>query len=211
MLHGRRYQSIIAASIYTSTHTINPITFIIILNIPNKSTRTQTHTHKKQQYTKMFPRKGSKDYSKISLDDFSDDDSDEEYGGGGHRRNNNNKSNRVGYHGNNGTSSNNDDFVQQSVMNQQQLMKKQDEGLDFLSQSAERLGQMSLEISDELNQQNKMLDDMENDLDNTAEELDLVTRKTKEFIKISGGEKNCMVIMILSIIILVLLFFLIYG
>ena len=150
----------------------------------------------------MYPRKGSKDYSKVSLDDFSDDDSDDGRVGYGHNG---------GGRGGGGTGSGSDnDFVQQSLRTQQQLLKKQDEGLDFLSQSAERLGQMSLEISDELGQQNKMLDSMETDLDRASEELDLVTQKTKEFIKQAGGEKNCIIIMVLSIVVLILLFLIIY-
>jgi hypothetical protein len=89
-------------------------------------------------------------------------------------------------------------------------LKKQDEGLDFLSQSAERLGQMSMGISEELGHQNKVLESMETDLDDAAEELDLVTQKTRDFIKMSGGTKNCVLIMTLSIVALVLLFLVIY-
>ena len=90
-------------------------------------------------------------------------------------------------------------------------MKKQEEGLDFLSQSAERLGQMSMEISDELGHQNQILDSMETDLDGAAEELDLVTAKTREFINLSGGTRNCVVILSLTIVALILLFLVIYA
>ena len=155
----------------------------------------------------MYPRKGSKDYSKVSLDDFSDDDSDDGRVGYGHNGSGRGGGGRSG--GGSGSGSDND-FVQQSLRTQQQLLKKQDEGLDFLSQSAERLGQMSLEISDELGQQNKMLDSMETDLDRASEELDVVTQKTKEFIQQAGGEKNCIIIMVLSIVVLILLFLIIY-
>ena len=92
----------------------------------------------------------------------------------------------------------------------QELLRKQDEGLDMLSASVERLGQMSMGISEELGQQNKMLESMETDLDDAGEELDMVTRKTKEFIKMTGGEKNCMVILSLGLIALVLFFLIIY-
>lgn len=89
-------------------------------------------------------------------------------------------------------------------------MKKQDEGLDMLSASVARLGEMSMNISDELGQQNKMLDAMEMDLDEAGEELDLVTRKTKELIRTAGGKKNCMVILLLSVVALILFFLIIY-
>jgi t-SNARE complex subunit (syntaxin) len=90
-------------------------------------------------------------------------------------------------------------------------MEKQDQGLDMLSVSVERLGQLSLGISEELGQQNKMIDSMETDLDVAAEDLDLVTRKTKEFIKQAGGTKNCVVIMSLSIVALILFFLILYA
>mmetsp|Transcript_63676 Transcript_63676/g.183152 ORF Transcript_63676/g.183152 Transcript_63676/m.183152 type:complete len:132 (-) Transcript_63676:30-425(-) len=97
------------------------------------------------------------------------------------------------------------------VRNQQELMRQQDEGLDMLSASVLRLGEMSMGISEELGQQNKMLDSMETDLDDAADNLDMVTRSTKEFIKQAGGEKNCIIIIALTIVALVLFFFLIYG
>jgi t-SNARE complex subunit (syntaxin) len=90
-------------------------------------------------------------------------------------------------------------------------MEQQDQGLDMLSVSVERLGQLSLGISEELGQQNKMIDSMETDLDTAAEDLDLVTRKTKEFIKQAGGTKNCIVIMSLSAVALVLFLLVLYS
>eukprot|EP00339_Tiarina_fusa_P028431 CAMPEP_0116996486 /NCGR_PEP_ID=MMETSP0472-20121206/272_1 /TAXON_ID=693140 ORGANISM="Tiarina fusus, Strain LIS" /NCGR_SAMPLE_ID=MMETSP0472 /ASSEMBLY_ACC=CAM_ASM_000603 /LENGTH=131 /DNA_ID=CAMNT_0004695115 /DNA_START=313 /DNA_END=708 /DNA_ORIENTATION=- len=129
----------------------------------------------------VFGKKGSKEYSKVSLDDFSDDSSN-----GG------------------------DDFVESGIRTQQELLRKQDEGLDMLSASVERLGQMSMGISEELGHQNNMLEAMETDLDEAGDDLDMVTRKTKEFIKMSGGERNCMVIVALSLIALVLFFLILY-
>lgn len=103
-----------------------------------------------------------------------------------------------------------DDHVQRGIRANQQLMRKQDEGLDILATSVERLGQLSMGISEELGQQNKMLDSMETDLDTAGENLDLVTRKTQEFIKRAGGTKNCIVIMSLSVVALILFFLIIY-
>mmetsp|Transcript_12158 Transcript_12158/g.33477 ORF Transcript_12158/g.33477 Transcript_12158/m.33477 type:complete len:135 (-) Transcript_12158:1197-1601(-) len=131
-----------------------------------------------------FNRAGSrsKEYDRVSLEEFSDDDSND---------------------GNN-------DFVQSSIKNQQELMKQQDQGLDFLATSVNRLHEMSMGISDELNEQNNMLDAMETDLDEAGEELDMVTRRTKEFIQQAGGTKNCVIIVSLSLIALVLFFLVIY-
>jgi len=127
----------------------------------------------------MFNNKKGSDYSQVNLDDFSDD-----------------------------SSNGDDDFVSGSIRNQQELMRKQDEGLDILSASVARLGEHAMSISDELGQQNQMLDAMETDLDTAGEELDLVTRKTNELIRSAGGKKNCMLIASLSVVALVLFFLL---
>jgi len=132
----------------------------------------------------MFGKQNGKkvDYRKVSLDEFSDDSSNE----GG------------------------DDFASNSINRQQQLFREQDQGLEMLGQSAERLGQMSMAINEELGLQNKMLDEMESDLDEAHENLDFVTRKTKEFIEKSGGTKNCILIVALSVVALILFFLILY-
>lgn len=89
-------------------------------------------------------------------------------------------------------------------------MKMQDAGLDALSESVMRLGEMSNNISEELGQQNKMLESMETDLDTAGEELDIVTRSTKQLIAQSGGKQTFCLIVTLSIVVLILLFLIIY-
>lgn len=92
----------------------------------------------------------------------------------------------------------------------QMQLQRQDEGLEMLSQSAERLGKMSMSISEELGQQNKMLDEMDDDLDTAGENLDIVTRKTKDFIEKAGGTKNFLIILGLSVVVFVLILLIIY-
>ena len=48
-----------------------------------------------------------------------------------------------------------DDFIQREIRQQQLMMRQQDEGLEMLGQSAERLSQISMGIHEELGQQNK--------------------------------------------------------
>mmetsp|Transcript_37325 Transcript_37325/g.42655 ORF Transcript_37325/g.42655 Transcript_37325/m.42655 type:complete len:133 (+) Transcript_37325:150-548(+) len=97
-----------------------------------------------------------------------------------------------------------DDFIQEHIRKQKLQMSRQDEGLELLAQSAERLGVMSTTITQELDYQNQMLDDIEEDLDATTDNLDLVTRKTREMIQKSGGKRNCIIIVALSGIVLLL-------
>lgn len=126
--------------------------------------------------------KKSKRYSQVPLDEFSDDSSD----GGG------------------------DGFMTRSMQNQKLQMQQQDQGLEMLSQSAARLGELSMGIHEELNQQNQMLDDVDNDLEDAGENLDMITRKTKDLIEKSGGKGNCMLILCLALVCLVLFLLILY-
>lgn len=89
-------------------------------------------------------------------------------------------------------------------------MQKQDQGLEMLSQSAERLGQLSMGIHDEIHQQNNMLNEMDNDLETAGENLDIITKKTKEMIEKSGGKNNCLLILCLSITAIILFLLILY-
>ena len=80
----------------------------------------------------------------------------------------------------------------------------------MLSQSADRLGGMALTISEELGQQNQMLDDMQEDLDLASDNLDIVTKKTKELIEKSGGQKTFCLIIGLILVVIILIFLILY-
>jgi hypothetical protein len=56
----------------------------------------------------------------------------------------------------------------------------------------------------------RMLDDMEHDLDKASTRLDIVTAKTRELIKRSGGVKYFLIIVVLTLVMLVLFFLVIY-
>lgn len=140
--------------------------------------------------------KKKKNYSQLDLQDFSDDESDD-----GRRR----QSNFRDEYDDTGNEAS--DYIR----NQQVMMQMQDAGLDALSESVMRLGEMSTNISEELGQQNKMLDAMETDLDDAGDQLDIVTRSTKQLIAKSGGMSTFCLIAGLSIVVLVLLFLIIYG
>ena len=55
-----------------------------------------------------------------------------------------------------------------------------------------------------------MLDEMDKDLENAGENLDIITKKTKELIEKSGGKGNCMLIVCLTIIAVVLFLLILY-
>ncbi|CEG35560.1 syp61_arath ame: full=syntaxin-61 short= 61 ame: full=osmotic stress-sensitive mutant 1 [Plasmopara halstedii] len=97
-----------------------------------------------------------------------------------------------------------DNFVADQRRTQQIERQKQDENLDELHSAVKRLGDMSLNISTELDTQNKMLDDLSDDTDKAKHALEAVTKQTQELIKQSGGMKNFIVIIVLVLILLLL-------
>jgi t-SNARE complex subunit (syntaxin) len=129
-------------------------------------------------------KKNGGDYRQVSLNEEEDDN--------GHHNSNSGNGYGVG------------------VGRQQQLLQQQDQGLEMLGQSADRLGQMSLQISEELSSQNKILTAMDDDLDEAYENLDIVTKKTQEFIKASGGTKNFLIILALIVVIVILILLIVY-
>ena len=103
-----------------------------------------------------------------------------------------------------------DDYIMSAVRSQQQMMVDQDESLDVLGTSAARLGMISMEISNELQDQNRMLDGLGRDLDNAEDQLTIVTAKTQELIKKSGGCGNFSIIVCLVLVVVILFFLIMY-
>lgn len=77
----------------------------------------------------------------------------------------------------------NADMIINSQARTSLLMQHQDETLDELDVAVSRVGDMAVAIGEEINQQNKMLDEMTTDLENVEEELGLVMGKLAKFLK----------------------------
>mmetsp|Transcript_67155 Transcript_67155/g.135345 ORF Transcript_67155/g.135345 Transcript_67155/m.135345 type:complete len:107 (-) Transcript_67155:13-333(-) len=82
-----------------------------------------------------------------------------------------------------------DDFIMREVKMQKDILREQDDNLDLLGGSISRMGEMALGIKSEIETQNKMIGDLEEDVDQAQNNIDLVTEKTKDLIKKSGGLK----------------------
>ena len=101
-------------------------------------------------------------------------------------------------------------FFDSHVGGQQAQLAQQDMQLDDLHGSVRRLGDMSLTISNELDLQNQMLDDLDDDLSSGQLAMDAVNKKTKELVEKAGGPQYFCVIVSLSCI-LFILFMLVIG
>ncbi|CCI49174.1 hypothetical protein ABG067_001492 [Albugo candida] len=97
-----------------------------------------------------------------------------------------------------------EDHAAQEKKLQQLERQKQDESLDELHSAVKRLGDVSISISTELESQNAMLDDLNEETDNASDALQQVTKKTKELIAQSGGVKNFIVIIVLTLVLVLL-------
>ncbi|EQC32421.1 hypothetical protein, variant 1 [Saprolegnia diclina VS20] len=87
---------------------------------------------------------------------------------------------------------------------QQMEMHKQDEELGQLHDAVKRLGDMSKNISAELDTQNHMLDEVNADTDRAQDNLDVITQKTRELVKQAGGMQNFCIIIALSLVLIIL-------
>jgi syntaxin 6 len=90
------------------------------------------------------------------------------------------------------------------------LMKQQDETLDELGEVVIRVGEMAGNIHEEIGHQNKMLDELDQDMTNAEEELGLVMGKLAKFLH-TKDPWQLRTIMFLSLTVVVLFFLVIYS
>ncbi|XP_062077747.1 syntaxin-61 isoform X1 [Humulus lupulus] len=104
----------------------------------------------------------------------------------------------------------NDDFIASESDRQLLLIKQQDEELDELSASVQRIGGVGLTIHEELLQQEKIIDELGTEMDSTSNRLDFVQKKVAMVMKKAGAKGQIMMILflvVLFIILFVLVFF----
>ncbi len=68
----------------------------------------------------------------------------------------------------------------------QQKVRNQNKNLDILSDSVKRLGDLSLNISKEIESQNVILDSLEDEVDKVQTASDILITKTNDLIKKTG-------------------------
>ncbi|KAL8233648.1 hypothetical protein R6Q59_019748 [Mikania micrantha] len=98
----------------------------------------------------------------------------------------------------------NDDFITSESDRQTLLIRQQDEELDELSASVERIGSVGLTIHDELHAQEKLIDDLGSEMDSTTNRLDFVQKKVAMVMKKASAKGQMMMILLLIILFIVL-------
>ena len=89
-------------------------------------------------------------------------------------------------------------------------LQAQDEEMDLLSEQVARIGQLSLNINEELQEQNVALEELSIGMDQTSYSIDKVNRRTMELVNQVGGPGVFMVILVLSLMALMLFLLIIY-
>ena len=100
-------------------------------------------------------------------------------------------------------------FIVDSQARTSLLLQHQDETLDELDAAVTRVGNIAGHIHDEIGQQNKMLNEMEDDLANAEEELGMVMGKLGKFLHTKDRSQIC-TILGLTVTAIVLFLMLIY-
>ncbi|XP_022972889.1 syntaxin-61-like [Cucurbita maxima] len=98
----------------------------------------------------------------------------------------------------------NDDFITSESDRQLLLIKRQDEELDELSASVERIGGVGLTIHEELKLQDKIIDDLGNEMDSTSNRLDFVQKKVAVVMKKASAKGQLMMILFLVALFIIL-------
>lgn len=102
-----------------------------------------------------------------------------------------------------------DSFLEEGRSETLMMMQKQDETLENLDMAVTRVGYMAETIHEEIDQQNKMLADLDDDLADAEEQLGVVMGKLAKLLK---TKNKCQIglIIILSLIVLLLFFLVVY-
>lgn len=98
----------------------------------------------------------------------------------------------------------NDDFIASESDRQLLLIKQQDEELDELSASVQRIGGVGLTIHEELLAQEKIIDELDMEMDSTSNRLDFVQKKVAMVMKKAGAKGQIMMILFLVVLFIIL-------
>lgn len=99
----------------------------------------------------------------------------------------------------------NQQFLERQRQEQSQIIAQQDQDLTLLSQSAQRLGETARTINTELKDQQRMLEELDEDIDKETEKLNFVMKRIGRLLKTSDNKQLCLIIG-LFVLLLVLVF-----
>jgi syntaxin 6 len=93
----------------------------------------------------------------------------------------------------------NQNKIEKTKNMQKQILAKQDQDLTDLAQATTRLGEAAIAINMELQTQEKMLNDLDNEVDRQREKMNFVMRKTAQLLNTDDTKQICMVLTLTGI------------
>eukprot|EP00871_Galdieria_phlegrea_P004212 jgi/Galph1/4792/GphlegSOOS_G3439.1 len=88
----------------------------------------------------------------------------------------------------------NDVYIQDESQRQELLIQEQDQNLDELANAVVRIGNMGKEIHQELNEHNRMLDDVEGRFDTTRGRLQILQGRVTRLVRETGRGQLCWIV-----------------
>ena len=88
-------------------------------------------------------------------------------------------------------------------------MEEQDQALDQINDIAKRLKQQGREINSELSKQGHLIEDLDNDMDQTMKKMNFVQAKLGKLLKTNDMGQICTIV-VLFLILIVMIFLVIY-
>ncbi|TFJ88196.1 hypothetical protein NSK_000548 [Nannochloropsis salina CCMP1776] len=101
------------------------------------------------------------------------------------------------------------DFIEEQRSRQHLMLCEQDEGLEELGTAVDRVGRMADAMNQELNAQNRMLGDLEVEVENTNEQMSFVMGKLSKLLK-TKDKYQLWLIIVLTVVLIVLILLTIY-
>ncbi|KAK9802065.1 hypothetical protein WJX73_009954 [Symbiochloris irregularis] len=99
----------------------------------------------------------------------------------------------------------NDQHIADEQEQQQMLIRQQDDSLDLLGQGVNRIGQMGLQMRDELSLQDRMLEDLDTDMEGTHSRLQAAQKKVDHLLRKAGLKGQFCIIAFLIVVLIILL------
>lgn len=94
-------------------------------------------------------------------------------------------------------------------MNNRQALREQNQHIDDLGEVTSQLHQYALNMNQEINKQSEIAEDLDMHMDKTLDKMNFVQKKLSTLLKTNDRSQIC-TIMILTGILMVLIFFVIY-
>lgn len=102
------------------------------------------------------------------------------------------------------SSQDNDDYIASESDRQLLLMRQQDDELDELSASVQRIGGVGLTIHEELSGQERILNNLSLEMETTSNRLDFVQKRVAMVMKKAGIKGQIMLILFLVVLFIIL-------